>query len=61
MRVVLEKRQVCLQRSLKLCRDFNLGNIHSCLGEGVRSEKASNTRSFCEVKAGPGSAWQRLL
>ena len=33
MRVVLEKRQVCLQRSLKLCRDFNLGNIHSCLGE----------------------------
>lgn len=44
MRVVLEKRQVCLQRSLKLCRDFNLGNIHSCLGEGVRSEKASNTR-----------------
>lgn len=36
MRVVLEKRQVCLQRSLKLCRDFSLGSIqkHSCLGEG---------------------------
>lgn len=34
MRVVLEKSQVCLQGSLKRCRDFNLGNIHSCWGEG---------------------------
>lgn len=36
MRVVLDKRQVCLQRSLNLYRDFNPGNIqkHICLGEG---------------------------
>lgn len=36
MKVVLEERQVCLQKSLNLYGDFNPGNIqkHICLGEG---------------------------
>ena len=59
MKVVLEKRQVCLRKSLNLYGDFNPGNIqkHICLGEGVRSEKASNTRV---VLWRQGRAWKCL-
>lgn len=42
-----KERQVCLQMSLNVCRDFNIGDIqkHSCFGSGgMRLGKASNAK-----------------